>query len=302
MTARLLDGRALARQVRSEVAQQVATLAQRGVVPGLAVILAGDDGASAIYVKNKEKAAAEVGIAGQVLRFPATVSAAELSACIARLNADPAVHGILVQLPLPSSIAPAEARALLEQVDPRKDVDGFHPANLGRLAAGDPGLVACTPAGCMRLLAEAGVHLAGCHAVVIGRSTIVGRPMALLLLGADATVTICHSRTTDLAAHVRRADVVVAAVGRARLVRGDWIKPGAAVIDVGMNRDADGRLCGDVHFDEALAVAGALTPVPGGVGPMTIACLLENVCRAAAQLHPATSAASIHSLWPAEDR
>lgn len=281
MNARLLDGKLLAQQVRAEVAADVADLARRGVVPGLVVVLAGDDPASAIYVKNKEKAAAEVGIAGRVIRFGSDVSVDTLATCIDALNADPAVHGILIQLPLPPGIAPDAVRALLERVDPRKDVDGFHPDNLGRLAAGNPRLVACTPSGCMRLLHSGEVPIAGRHAVVIGRSTIVGRPMALLLLAADATVTICHSRTPDLADHVRRADIVVAAVGRARLVRGDWVKPGAAVIDVGMNRDAGGKLCGDVHFDEVSPIAGAITPVPGGVGPMTIACLLENVCRAA---------------------
>lgn len=281
MNARLLDGKLLAQQVRAEVADEVVRLKAAGVAPGLAVILAGDDPASAIYVKNKEKAAAEVGMASRVIRLSAAVSAVEVAAHIDALNADPAVHGILVQLPLPASIAHAEVPLLLERVDPRKDVDGFHPDNLGRLAAGSPRLVACTPSGCMRLLHSADIPIAGRHVVVIGRSTIVGRPMALLLLNADATVTVCHSRTADLPNHVRRADIVVAAVGKAGLVRGDWVKPGAAVIDVGMNRDGLGKLCGDVHFDEVSQVAGAITPVPGGVGPMTIACLLENVCRAA---------------------
>lgn len=281
MTARIIDGRALARTVRSEVKARVTALAARGVVPGLAVVLAGDDPASAVYVRNKAKMAAKVGIAARTVRLPASVTADALLATVADLNADPAVHGILVQLPLPPGISAADTGRILRAIDPAKDVDGLHPASLGDLVAGAPSFVACTPSGCMRMIAETGVDPAGKRAVVIGRSAIVGKPMALLLLAADATVTICHSRTADLADRVREADIVVAAVGRPQLLRGDWIKPGAVVIDVGINRGADGRLVGDVHFDEALAVAGHLTPVPGGVGPMTIASLLSNVCLAA---------------------
>ncbi|MCB9548407.1 MAG: bifunctional methylenetetrahydrofolate dehydrogenase/methenyltetrahydrofolate cyclohydrolase FolD [Myxococcales bacterium] len=279
MTARLLDGKALAAQVRDGLRAEVAALADAGARPGLAVILAGDDPASAVYVRHKEKAAAEIGVLSRVIRLPNDVDAATVRAHVDALNADAAIHGILIQLPLPASVG--DPRPLLERVHPDKDVDGFHPVNMGRLALGEPALVACTPAGCMRLLASAEVPIAGRHAVVVGRSNIVGKPMALLLLGANATVTICHSRTPDLAAEVRRADIVVVAVGRARLVKGDWLKPGATVIDVGMNRGDDGKLCGDVDFASAQAVAGAITPVPGGVGPMTIACLLDNVCRAA---------------------
>lgn len=281
MPARIIDGRALADEVRAAVTRRVASLAARGLRPGLRVVLAGDDPASAIYVRNKARMAAKCGIDAETVRLPATVTAAELAAVIARLNADPAVHGILVQLPLPPGITAAEASALLRTIDPHKDVDGLHPASLGALVEGHPGFVACTPSGCLRLLRAAGVDFCGKRAVVIGRSAIVGKPMALLLLAADATVTVCHSRTPDTAAIVREADIVIAAVGRPALVRGDWIKPGAAVIDVGINRGPDGKLCGDVHFAEAMEVAGHLTPVPGGVGPMTIACLLDNVCHAA---------------------
>lgn len=285
MSARILDGTAVAQAVQAEVAQRVTALAERaGVVPGLAVILAGDDNASGIYVRNKARAAEAVGIAARTLRFGADVTADTLLATIDALNADRTVHGILVQLPLPAGL-PTEA--ILDRVDPAKDVDGFHPVNQGRLATGRPGFVPCTPAGCMRLFREADVTLAGRRAVVIGRSTIVGRPMAALLLQADATVTICHSRTPDLAAVVREADVVVSAVGRARMVKASWIRPGAAVLDVGMNRDEAGRLCGDVDFDAVREVAGVLSPVPRGVGPMTIAMLMENVCRSAELMAPA---------------
>lgn len=281
MSAEILDGRALADTVHAEVTRRVAALARHGVRPGLAVVLAGDDPASAIYVRNKARAAAKVGIAAQTVRLPATTTAAELLAHITRLNADPAVHGILVQLPLPAAITPADAAMVLGAIDPAKDVDGLHPASLGALVTGHPTFIACTPSGCLRLLRAAGVDPRGRRAVVIGRSNIVGKPMALLLLAANATVTICHSRTPDTAAIVREADIVIAAVGQPALIRGDWLKPGAAVIDVGINRDASGHLCGDVHFAEAREVAGHLTPVPGGVGPMTIACLLDNVCLAA---------------------
>jgi methylenetetrahydrofolate dehydrogenase (NADP+) / methenyltetrahydrofolate cyclohydrolase len=275
VTARIIDGKAVAATLRARLAEQVARLPFR---PGLAVVLVGDNPASAIYVRAKDRAASAVGIAAHTIRLPADVSEEALITRIARLNADPAVDGILVQLPLPPQIA---SQAVIEAVDPDKDVDGFHPLNVGRLASGYPTLVPCTPAGVMKLLAEAGISLEGARALVLGRSTIVGRPMATLLLGGNATVTTVHSRTRDLAVECRRADVIVAAVGRPGLVRGDWIAPGATVIDVGVNRLADGRLAGDVAFAEAVEVACAITPVPGGVGPMTIACLLENTVNAA---------------------
>ena len=275
MTARIIDGRAVAAALRAKLAGEVAALPWQ---PGLAVVLVGDDPASAVYVRNKDRAAAAAGIAVQTIRLPGQASQAELLAVVARLNADGAVDGILVQLPLPPQIS---AAAIIAAIDPAKDVDGLHPLNAGRLAAGLPGLAPCTPLGAMRLLAAAGCRLAGCRAVVLGRSVLVGRPMAALLTAADATVTLAHSRTIDLAAECRRAEVLVAAVGRPGLVRGDWIAPGAVVIDVGINRLADGSLVGDVAFDEAMDVAGAVTPVPGGAGPMTIACLLENTVTAA---------------------
>jgi len=275
VSARTIDGKAAAAALRAKLAAQVATLPFR---PGLAVVLVGDDPASAIYVRAKDRAANAVGIAAHTIRLPPDTSTEALITRIARLNADPAVDGILVQLPLPSHIAP---QAVIEAVDPDKDADGFHPLNVGRLATGHPGLVPCTPAGVMRLLAEANVPLEGARALVLGRSMIVGRPMAALLLAANATVTMAHSRTRELAAECRRADVIVAAAGRPALVRGDWIAPGATVIDVGVNRLPDGSLVGDVAFAEAVEVAGAITPVPGGVGPMTIACLLENTVTAA---------------------
>jgi methylenetetrahydrofolate dehydrogenase (NADP+)/methenyltetrahydrofolate cyclohydrolase len=276
MTATIIDGRAVAAALRARVAQQVAALPYR---PGLAVVLVGDDPASAVYVRNKDRAAAAAGIAAQTIRLPAATGEAELIALVARLNADAEVDGILVQMPLPPQI---RSTAVIDAIDPAKDVDGLNPVNAGRLAAGRPGLVPCTPAGVMKLLAEAGVALAGARALVLGRSVLVGRPMAALLTAADATVTVAHSRTRDLPAECRRAEVLVAAAGRAQMVRGDWIAPGAVVIDVGINRLPDGKLVGDVAFAEALAIAGAITPVPGGVGPMTIACLLENTVIAAA--------------------
>jgi len=273
VTARVIDGKAAAAILQANVATRVADL---GYAPGLAVVLVGDDPASAVYVRNKDRAAQAAGIAVQTIRLPADATQAVLMDVVQRLNANPAVDGILVQMPLPPGL---DARAVIAAVDPGKDVDGFHPLNVARLAEGSPGLVPCTPRGCMILLA--GTPLRGAHAVVLGRSGIVGRPMAALLLAADATVTIAHSRTADVAAECRRADVLIAAVGRPGLVRGDWIKPGAVVIDVGINRGADGKLCGDVAYAEALNVAGAITPVPGGVGPMTIACLLDNTVMAA---------------------
>ncbi len=275
MTARIIDGRLVAAALRESVAARTATLPFR---PGLAVVLVGEDPASAVYVRNKDRAASEVGIAARTLRLPAATAEAELLAIIAGLNADAGVDGILVQLPLPAHI---RARAVIEAIDPAKDVDGFHPVNVGRLHDGTATLVPCTPLGVMKLLAAAGVALRGARALVLGRSGIVGKPVAALLTAADATVTVAHSRTRDPRAECRRAEVLVAAVGHAEMVRGDWIFPGAVVIDVGVSRLADRRLVGDVAFAEAAEVAGAITPVPGGVGPMTIACLLENTVTAA---------------------
>jgi methylenetetrahydrofolate dehydrogenase (NADP+)/methenyltetrahydrofolate cyclohydrolase len=275
MTARILDGKALGARLRAGLAARIAGLPFK---PGLRVVRVGEDPASGVYVRNKDRAAAEAGFDSATIHLPETTTEADLLAEIARLNADPAVDGILVQLPLPAHI---RAEAAIAAVDPRKDVDGFHPLNAGRLAAGEPGLVPCTPRGVMHLLAEAGVTLRGARALVLGRSQIVGRPMAQLLLGADCTVTIAHSRTRDLPAECRRAEILIAAAGRAEMVRGDWIAPGAVVIDVGINRLPDGKLVGDVAYAEALGHAGAITPVPGGVGPMTIACLLENTLEAA---------------------
>ncbi len=275
MAARVIDGKAVAAALRARIAERTAGLPFK---PGLAVVLVGDNPASAVYVRNKDRAAQGAGLLAQTIRLPAGVPAAELMAVIGRLNADPEVDGILVQLPLPDAIPP---HPVLEAIDPAKDVDGFHPLNVGRLQDGLDVLAPCTPSGVMRLLAAGGTPLRGARAVVLGRSAIVGRPMAALLLAADATVTIAHSRTLDIAAECRRADVLVAAVGRPEMVRGDWIKPGATVIDVGINRLPDGRLVGDAAYAECAAVAGAITPVPGGVGPMTIACLLDNTVKAA---------------------
>jgi methylenetetrahydrofolate dehydrogenase (NADP+)/methenyltetrahydrofolate cyclohydrolase len=275
MTARILDGKALGARLRTGLAARIAGLPFK---PGLRVVRVGEDPASGVYVRNKDRAAAEAGFDSATIHLPESTTEADLLAEITRLNADPAVDGILVQLPLPAHI---RAEAAIAAVDPRKDVDGFHSLNAGRLAAGEPGLVPCTPRGVMHLLAEAGVALRGARALVLGRSQIVGRPMAQLLLGADCTVTIAHSRTRDLPAECRRAEILIAAAGRAEMVRGDWIAPGAVVIDVGINRLADGKLVGDVAYAEAVGHAGAITPVPGGVGPMTIACLLENTLEAA---------------------
>jgi len=273
--ARIIDGKAVAAALRARIAEQTASLPFK---PGLAVVLVGENPASAVYVRNKDRAAQGAGLSAQTIRLPASVSAADLLAVIQRLDADPEVDGILVQLPLPAAILP---RPILEAIDPAKDVDGFHPLNVGRLQDGLDVLAPCTPTGVMRLLEADGTSLRGARAVVLGRSAIVGKPMAALLLAADATVTIAHSRTADIAEECRRADILVAAVGRPEMVRGDWIKPGATVIDVGINRLPDGRLVGDVAYEECAAVAGAITPVPGGVGPMTIACLLENTVKAA---------------------
>ncbi len=278
MAAQILDGKSLAAAVRSRVKESVSHLAQRGIRPGLAVILAGDDPASRVYVRHKTLACEETGVQSRVLTFDRSVSQNQLVETVEALNADPAIHGILAQLPLPRQIDAARVLAL---VSPAKDVDGFHAMNLGALVTGAPGFVPCTPAGVMRLLAHAQVPVAGRHAVVIGRSNIVGKPLALLLLQKDATVTICHSKTRELEKVTRGADILIAAVGRAKLVTGDMVKPGACVIDVGVNRGADGKLAGDVDFDAVKNVAGSITPVPGGVGPMTIAMLLENCLRAA---------------------
>ena len=285
MTAKILDGKSLAATTRSALKQKVDALVQRGVRPGLTVILAGDDPASKVYVRNKTSACAEVGVRSQQIDYPASVTQAELIGRISKLNADPGVHGILVQLPLPKHI---DSARVLESIAPAKDVDGFHEANLGALMAGRPGVVPCTPLGCMRLIEHAGVRIAGRHAVVLGRSNIVGKPVAMLLLQKDATVTICHSKTPDLAAVTRQADILVAAVGRAKLVGAAMVKSGACVIDVGINRLPDGKLAGDVDFDQVKEVAGWITPVPGGVGPMTIAMLLENCLSAAAREKPAS--------------
>jgi len=286
MTARIIDGKAIAQALRADIAGRVAALtAARGITPGLAVVLVGEDPASQVYVRNKGAQTKEAGMASFEYKLPAAASQAELLAIVADLNTRHDVHGILVQLPLPPHI---DAEAVLRAIDPDKDVDGFHPINVGRLAIGEPCLVPCTPAGSIILAKSVTPKLAGLEAVVIGRSTIVGKPVAQLLLREDCTVTIAHSRTRDLAAVVRRADVVVAAVGRPQMVRGNWIKPGAIVIDVGINRvpagDGKSRLVGDVAYDEALPIAGAITPVPGGVGPMTIACLLKNTLEAAERL------------------
>ena len=275
MSARIIDGKAVAADLRARVAVQVTGL---GFRPGLTVILVGDDPASAVYVRSKDRAAREAGIDAHTMRLPAATTEAELLLAVERLNADPAVDGILVQLPLPAHI---RAQAVIEAIDPAKDVDGFHPVNTGHLADGRPTLVPCTPAGVMTLLQHADVSVRGARALVIGRSTIVGRPVAALLLAADATVTIAHSRTRDLPAECRRADIVIAAIGRPAFVQGDWIAPGAAVIDVGINRLTDGRLVGDVDYAACAVRAGAITPVPGGVGPMTIACLMDNTVKAA---------------------
>lgn len=283
MTAKQIDGKRIAADLRAAVALGVDELEEaHRVTPGLAVVLVGEDPASQVYVRNKGKATLEAGMKSFEHKLPATTTQAELLEIVQRLNADDSVDGILVQLPLPKHI---DANAVLDAIHPDKDVDGFHPINAGRLAIGRPGLVPCTPSGSMRLIRSVEPKLAGKHAVVVGRSNIVGKPMGQLLLAADCTVTIAHSKTEDLPAMARQADILVAAVGRPEMVTGDWVKPGAIVIDVGINRvpAADGKtkLVGDVHYASAAEKAGAITPVPGGVGPMTIACLLENTLRAA---------------------
>jgi len=279
MSARIIDGKAIAAELRAKVAAEVTRLStQHGVTPGLAVVLAGNNPASESYVGSKAKATKEAGMTSFDHRLPDSVSQAELMALVNKLNADPAVHGILVQLPLPQQI---DAQQVLDAVDPTKDVDGFHPVNAGRLASGLPALVPCTPLGCVLLAKTVHPSLAGLDAVVIGRSNIVGKPLALLLLQKDATVTICHSKSRDLEKIAASADILVAAVGKAKLITGRMVKPGACVIDVGVNRLTDGSLAGDVDFAAASEIAGWITPVPGGVGPMTIAMLLENRVRAA---------------------
>jgi methylenetetrahydrofolate dehydrogenase (NADP+)/methenyltetrahydrofolate cyclohydrolase len=280
MAAQLLDGKSLAAQVRADVRRKVEALAQRGIRPGLAVILAGENPASRVYVRNKVRACEETGVRSSLFELPASATEAQVLDRVQALNADPLVHGILVQLPLPRQL---DAGKVLQAVSPAKDVDGFHEANLGALLAGQPRVVPCTPAGVMRLLEHAKIALAGRRAVVIGRSNIVGKPLSLLLLQKDATVTICHSKSEDIEQVARQADVLVAALGRAKLVGPALVKPGACVIDVGVNRLADGSLAGDVDFDAVRNIAGWITPVPGGVGPMTIAMLLENCVRAASQ-------------------
>jgi methylenetetrahydrofolate dehydrogenase (NADP+)/methenyltetrahydrofolate cyclohydrolase len=277
-TARIIDGRGVAARLRSGIAASVTNLKARGASPGLAVVMVGDNPASDIYVRNKSRACAAVGIRSFEHRLPAAAIQADVERLIHRLNADPDVHGILLQLPVPPHIG---SSAMIELIAPEKDVDGLHPLNIGRLVAGLPGMVPCTPQGALLLIREARKDLAGLHAVVIGRSLLFGKPMAQLLLAENCTVTQAHSRTSDLPALCRQADILVAAIGRAEMVKGGWIKPGAIVIDVGINRMDDGTLKGDVDFAEAVQTASAISPVPGGVGPMTISCLLTNTVKAA---------------------
>ena len=279
MTAQLIDGNALSKQLRAEVAQRAATLTAQGTRPGLAVVLVGENPASQVYVRNKVKACEEAGFHSVLEKYDATMTEAELLTRVEALNNDPSIHGILVQLPLPKHI---DDHKVIEAISPLKDVDGFHVASAGALMVGEVGFKACTPYGCMKMLESIGMtDLRGKHAVVIGRSNIVGKPMAMMLLAANATVTITHSGTADLGAMTRQADVVVAAVGKRNVLTADMVKPGAVVIDVGMNRNDEGKLCGDVDFDGVKAVAGYITPVPGGVGPMTRAMLLVNTLEAA---------------------
>lgn len=279
MTAQIIDGKALSAQLRTEVAQRAAALTAKGTKPGLAVVLVGDNQASQVYVRNKVKACEDAGFHSVLEKYDASMTEAELLARVDALNNDPSIHGILVQLPLPKHI---DDHKVIEAISPLKDVDGFHVASAGALMVGEVGFKACTPYGCMKMLESIGMKdLRGKHAVVIGRSNIVGKPMAMMLLAANATVTITHSGTADLAAMTRQADVVVAAVGKRNVLTADVLKPGAVVIDVGMNRDDEGKLCGDVDFDGCKEIAGYITPVPGGVGPMTITMLLVNTMEAA---------------------
>ncbi len=282
MTAQLIDGNALSRQLRTEVAARTAALKSRGITPGLAVVLVGDNPASQVYVRNKVKACEDVGFHSVLEKYDASMTEEQLLARVQALNNDPSIHGILVQLPLPKHI---DDHKVIEAISPLKDVDGFHVASAGALMVGEVGFKACTPYGCMKMLESIGMKdLSGKHAVVIGRSNIVGKPMAMMLLAANATVTVCHSGTADLAAMTRQADVVVAAVGKRNVLTADMVKPGAVVIDVGMNRNDEGKLCGDVDFEGVKQVAGYITPVPGGVGPMTITMLLVNTLEAAERL------------------
>ena len=278
MNAKVIDGKALAAGFREEFAVRVQRLATRGVRPGLAVVIVGEDPASKVYVRNKARACEAIGMHSEVHAMSADTSQAQLLAFVESLNANPAIHGILVQLPLPRGI---DSRAVIASIAPEKDVDGFHDINVGSLVVGGTGHVPCTPWGVMKMLEHEGIPVEGAHAVVVGRSTIVGKPMALLLLNAGATVTICHSKTRDLGAMTRQGDILVAAVGKARMIGASMVKPGATVIDVGINRLADGTLVGDVDYGPVSRVAGAITPVPGGVGPMTIAMLLGNTVKAA---------------------
>jgi methylenetetrahydrofolate dehydrogenase (NADP+)/methenyltetrahydrofolate cyclohydrolase len=279
MTAQLIDGNALSKQIRTQVAERAAALTARGVTPGLAVVLVGDNPASQVYVRNKVKACADAGLHSVLEKYDASMTEAELLARVEALNNDPAIHGILVQLPLPKHI---DDHQVIEAISPLKDVDGFHVASAGALMVGEVGFKACTPYGCMKMLESIGMKdLRGKHAVVIGRSNIVGKPMAMMLLAANATVTVTHSGTADLGAMTRQADVIVAAVGKRNVLTADMVKPGAVVIDVGMNRNDEGKLCGDVDFDGVKEVASYITPVPGGVGPMTITMLLVNTMEAA---------------------
>jgi methylenetetrahydrofolate dehydrogenase (NADP+)/methenyltetrahydrofolate cyclohydrolase len=278
MSAQLIDGNALAAQIRAQVAERTQALRSRGVHPGLAVILVGDDPASAVYVKHKVADCEGAGMRSVLERYPATMTESDLLARVRALNGDDSIHGILVQMPVPRHIDPQK---VIAAIAPHKDVDGFSIQSAGALASGLPGFKSCTPYGCMKLIETTGLNLRGKHAVVIGRSNTVGKPMAQLLLQANATVTICHSATADLGAHTRQADVVVAAVGRRNTVTADMVKPGAVIIDVGMNRNDEGKLCGDVDFEGVSKVAGYITPVPGGVGPMTRAMLLVNTIEAA---------------------
>ncbi|MDM0048116.1 bifunctional methylenetetrahydrofolate dehydrogenase/methenyltetrahydrofolate cyclohydrolase FolD [Variovorax sp. J22R115] len=278
MTAQLIDGNALSRKIRAEVAGRIGALKARGIEPTLAIVLVGDDPASQVYVKHKVNDSSETGLTANLERYPASLTETDLLARIHALNEDPKVHGILVQLPLPPHM---DSHRVIEAISPAKDVDGFHVASAGALMVGQPGFWPCTPHGCMKMLEWIGYDLRGKHAVVIGRSNIVGKPMAMMLLAKNATVTICHSATKDLAALTRQADVVVAAVGKRNILTADMVKPGAVVVDVGMNRKDDGKLAGDVDFDGVKEVAGWITPVPGGVGPMTRAMLLANTLEAA---------------------
>jgi methylenetetrahydrofolate dehydrogenase (NADP+)/methenyltetrahydrofolate cyclohydrolase len=281
MAAQLIDGNALARQIRSEVAGRTAALKAKGIQPALSIILVGEDPASQVYTKHKVNDSTETGLAATLERYPADMSEAELLLRIHALNVDNSVHGILVQLPLPKHM---DSQRVIETISPEKDVDGFHVASAGALMVGRPGFWPCTPYGCMKMLEWIGYDLRGKDAVVIGRSNIVGKPMAMMLLAKDATVTVCHSRTRDIKAHTLQADVIVAAVGKRNVLTADMVKPGAVVIDVGMNRNDEGKLCGDVDFDGVKEVAGWITPVPGGVGPMTRAMLLVNTLEAAERL------------------